>query len=131
MKTGWEPSLLQDDSRKLSDWFASRVDARWVVRQVCADIERKRMNEKPEALRLADELDADPMVIGYDQAAALLRNQHEALQRKDALLRQCMEALFTYDEDWPDDGEGGITHRVLYDQDKVVTVIWAIRKELQ
>lgn len=33
---------MQDDSRKLSDWFASRIDARWTVRQVCAEIERKR-----------------------------------------------------------------------------------------
>ena len=31
-KTGWPPGLLQDDSRELSRWFASRVDARWVLR---------------------------------------------------------------------------------------------------
>lgn len=47
MTTGWPPYLLQDDSRKLSDWFASRVDARWTVRQVCAEIERKRMTTTP------------------------------------------------------------------------------------
>lgn len=31
-KTGWPPGLLQDDSRGLSKWFASRLDAREVVR---------------------------------------------------------------------------------------------------
>jgi hypothetical protein len=41
-KTGWPPDLLQDDCRKLHKWFASRIDARWVVRQVCIGIERKR-----------------------------------------------------------------------------------------
>ncbi len=40
--TGWPPDLLQDDCRKLHKWFASRIDARWVVRQVCIEIERKR-----------------------------------------------------------------------------------------
>lgn len=33
-KTGWPPGLLQDDSRELSRWFASRVDARWTLRRV-------------------------------------------------------------------------------------------------
>jgi hypothetical protein len=32
-KTGWPPGLLQDDSTGLSRWFASRLDARWVLRQ--------------------------------------------------------------------------------------------------
>lgn len=85
MTTGWPPGLLQDDSRKLSDWFASRVDARWTVRQVCAEIERNRMTDKqPEALRLADEL-LEPME-GFPEpttleknAAALLRTQHKQI----------------------------------------------------
>jgi hypothetical protein len=34
------------------------------------------MTKKPEALRLADELDADPMVLGYEQAATELRRLH-------------------------------------------------------
>lgn len=96
MTTGWPPGLLQDDSRKLSDWFASRVDARWTVRQVCAEIERNRMTDKqPEALKLADEL-LEPME-GFPEpttleknAAALLRTQHTAIERKDALLRQAL-----------------------------------------
>ena len=33
-KTGWPPSLLQDDSRALFRWFADRVDARWALRRV-------------------------------------------------------------------------------------------------
>ncbi len=33
-KTGWPPGLLQDDSRALFRWFASRMDARWVLRRV-------------------------------------------------------------------------------------------------
>jgi hypothetical protein len=32
--TGAEPGLLQDDSRALFRWFASRIDARWVLRRV-------------------------------------------------------------------------------------------------
>jgi len=32
-KTGWPPGLLQDDSRKLSKWFASRLDALYVLRK--------------------------------------------------------------------------------------------------
>lgn len=41
-KTGWPPGLLQDDDRKLSMWLASRLDARVVVRRVCAEIIAKR-----------------------------------------------------------------------------------------
>ena len=33
-KTGWPPGLLQDDSRELSRWFASRLDARYVIRKL-------------------------------------------------------------------------------------------------
>jgi len=32
----YTPLLCQDLSRGLSRWFASRIDARWVVRRVCA-----------------------------------------------------------------------------------------------
>ena len=28
LRTGWPPGLMQDDSRELSRWFASRIDAR-------------------------------------------------------------------------------------------------------
>jgi hypothetical protein len=33
-KTGWPPGLLQDDNANLSKWFASRPDARHVVRSM-------------------------------------------------------------------------------------------------
>jgi hypothetical protein len=33
MKTGWPPGLLQDDDRKLSRWFASRLDAHYQLRK--------------------------------------------------------------------------------------------------
>ena len=36
--TGWPPGLLQDDSKGLSRWLASRPDARRIVREVCAEI---------------------------------------------------------------------------------------------
>ena len=32
-KTGWPPGLLQDDSRALFRWFATRIDARWTLRR--------------------------------------------------------------------------------------------------
>lgn len=32
-KTGWPPGLLQDDSRELSRWLASRPGARRLVRE--------------------------------------------------------------------------------------------------
>lgn len=37
-KTGWPPGLLQDDCRKLSMWFAGRLDAKRIARQVCKEI---------------------------------------------------------------------------------------------
>lgn len=35
--TGWPPGLLQDDSRGLFDWLASRIDAAAHVRDVCGE----------------------------------------------------------------------------------------------
>jgi len=37
-RTGWPPGLLQDDCRELFAWFASRLDARALVRRRCAEI---------------------------------------------------------------------------------------------
>lgn len=37
-KTGWPPGLLQDDCKPLSRWFASKPEARYLVRQVCREI---------------------------------------------------------------------------------------------
>lgn len=33
-KTGWPTGLLQDDCKALAKWFASRMDARYVVRRM-------------------------------------------------------------------------------------------------
>jgi hypothetical protein len=41
-KTGYPAGLLQDDHTKLSKWFASKPDARMIVRQVCKEIMEKR-----------------------------------------------------------------------------------------
>jgi hypothetical protein len=50
------------------------------------------MNEKqPEALKLADDLDA--CSFGPNKIAALLRTQHADIERKDALLRQALDAV--------------------------------------
>ena len=41
-KTGWPaPALCQDDDRKLFRWFASRLDARRLVRHAVAKIKGK------------------------------------------------------------------------------------------
>lgn len=44
--TGYPPGLLQDDDPMLSKWFASRLDARRIVRSVCEEIrnENERRN---------------------------------------------------------------------------------------
>ena len=44
-KTGHPPGLLQDDSRKLSNWFASRMNARQEVREVCKQIAQEKNHE--------------------------------------------------------------------------------------
>ena len=36
--TGYPPGLLQDDDPRLSKWFASRLDARHIVRSVCKEL---------------------------------------------------------------------------------------------
>ena len=41
-KTGYPAGLLQDDHTKLSKWFASKPDARMIVRQVCKEILEKK-----------------------------------------------------------------------------------------
>jgi hypothetical protein len=48
--TGWPPGLLQDDCRALSIWFATRIDARWVLRQV---LKEKLMTEEINKRHLA------------------------------------------------------------------------------
>lgn len=76
-------------------------------------------DKQPEALRLANNLEAGknfhaPSSVWFDchlsdvakKAAALLRTQHAAIERKDALLRRLITALDIdrHDvDDWPPD----------------------------
>ena len=48
--TGWPPGMLQDDSRELSRWLASRPGAKHQVDLVCQEIKR---SHRKEARRLA------------------------------------------------------------------------------
>lgn len=36
--TGWKNGLMQDECQALAQWFSTRLDARAVVRRVCAEI---------------------------------------------------------------------------------------------
>jgi hypothetical protein len=47
---------------------------------------------------------------------------------KDEALKLALEALFTYEEEWPDDGQGGLNFQVAYDQNKVFAAITAIKQ---
>jgi len=49
---------------------------------------------------------------------------------KDEALKLALEALFTYEEEWPDDGQGGLNFQVAYDQNKVFAAITAIKQAL-
>ena len=55
-------------------------------------------DKQPEALRLADWLEPRAESIEHINTAALLRTQHAAIERKDALLRQALGALREYAE---------------------------------
>ena len=48
------------------------------------------MNTQPEALRLADELDADSNIIGYDKHAAELRRLHAEVEELRGALDEAM-----------------------------------------
>jgi len=43
-RTGWPPALLQDDNRKLSQWFSSRLGARYALKVA---IKERRGEQKP------------------------------------------------------------------------------------
>jgi len=40
--TGYPPGLMQDDDPRLSKWFATRLDARRIVRDVCKEIKHEQ-----------------------------------------------------------------------------------------
>jgi hypothetical protein len=46
-RTGWPPGLLQDDSRALSRWFASKPDARRRAREAAQQAQEERAKAKP------------------------------------------------------------------------------------
>lgn len=90
------------------------------------------IDKQHKALRLADELDGLPESDFYEalgvEVAALLRTQHEALERKDALLRQALEMLgCTHEDDDPGHRCGMCDDYV----DRNGTLRAAIREELQ
>lgn len=45
--------------------------------------------------------------------------------------RMALEALFTYEDDWVEDGMGGVHHNVVYDERKVFNAIAALRQALE
>jgi len=49
---------------------------------------------------------------------------------KDEALKLALSALFSYEDDYVDDGEGGITSSFCYDKDAVNKAITAIRQAL-
>ena len=49
---------------------------------------------------------------------------------KDEALKLALEALFTYEEEWPDDGQGSLNFQVAYDRNKVFAAITAIQQAL-
>ena len=55
--TGYPPGLLQDDDPMLSKWFASRLDARRIVRSVCEEIEMKNPIPKTGFVATPDSLE--------------------------------------------------------------------------
>ncbi len=100
--TGWPPGLLQDDCKKLSQWFASRINARHVVRQVCSEIRQKRMekemsDKQPETQGYGIwDMNIDGQrIMGFTPKQWFDREeqQQSAIERKDALLRQALETL--------------------------------------
>ena len=55
--TGWPPGMLQDDSRELSQWLATRLDARRHVREAALEIMRpKARNMKHQVSELSGAL---------------------------------------------------------------------------
>lgn len=58
--TGWPPGLLQDDSRELSAWFASRLGARHQVDLRCAEIRAERERRGPPSREFVRSVNSNP-----------------------------------------------------------------------
>lgn len=80
-------------------------------------------DKQPKALELADTLDA----AGLPRCGAILRTQHAAIERKDALLRRALKALVQSTTHVPYEGFG-MAHREAERQHSAA--IDAITKEL-
>lgn len=92
-KTGWPAHMLQDDSKKLTEWFASRIDARWTVRQVCKEIADEKMKDRIIELAKLAGMEVHPrkMQIRVGADAVLGLDSTEVVTRFAELVRN--EAL--------------------------------------
>jgi hypothetical protein len=72
-KTGYPAGLLQDDHTKLSKWFASKPDARMIVRQVCKEILEKKHDHTtmPRVHELTSDASALANIHGKHNGALL------------------------------------------------------------
>jgi hypothetical protein len=115
--TGWPaPPLMQDESRDLFRWFASKPDARRLVRQACAAIlaaklltgcatPERTVVEVPiavpvacqvaEPLRPAMDSDSVPLDAAIDQLARALRAEIERREGYEGELRAALQACRT------------------------------------
>ena len=112
MTTGWPAGLLQDDCRKLSKWFASRPDARYQLRRIF-------MTQQPEALRLADELDAYHTRSCHKEAAEELRRLHEENQK------------LTNRQEWWQEQHDVTVEALLQAQARITTLEAALRQAVE
>ena len=113
MTTGWPPGLLQDDSRELARWFASKADARRRVREACESIRSRVLtaNTQPDALGalkviaefpITDpgNMDAHNMAkIASDALAAITNIAHAAPAVREQLMAERTTDMYV-------DGEG-------------------------
>jgi len=57
-KTGWPPGLLQDDDRRLANWFMSRLGWKHELRQLFKEKEMKVwvvcMDDRPVAVHITE-----------------------------------------------------------------------------
>lgn len=59
-RTGWPPGLLQDDSRGLSKWLASKPDARMLAREAAwSSMDEARLGDWSDGCGEGEEDDDD------------------------------------------------------------------------
>ncbi len=80
MVTGWDTGLCQDYNRGLALWFASRIDARWIIRRWFGDQTVKRVLNDSQAEAFLNALAHLNNVCAITASTTLLCND-------DALLR--------------------------------------------